>query len=80
MFEIGLSGQMFDDLTVWDHLDAASSFGYTCVELRSTHVNPEIPMEELKKIRSTLEDKGLYTSCLSCFRNFQKICRPGLPL
>ena len=67
MFEIGLSGQMFDDLTVWDHLDAASSFGYTCVELRSTHVNPEIPMEELKKIRSTLEDKGLYTSCLSCF-------------
>ena len=54
MLEIGLSGQMFDDLTVWDHLDAASSFGYTCVELRSTHVNPEVPMEELKKIRSTL--------------------------
>ena len=23
MFERGLSGQMFDDRTVWDHLDAA---------------------------------------------------------
>jgi L-ribulose-5-phosphate 3-epimerase len=67
MFELGLSGQMFDDLSIWDHLDAASHFGYRCVELRSTHVNPKISEEELKKIRSTVEDEGLYTSCLSCF-------------
>ncbi|CAB1060500.1 hypothetical protein D1BOALGB6SA_5266 [Olavius sp. associated proteobacterium Delta 1] len=67
MFEIGISGQMFDELTVWDHLDAAGNFKYNCVELRSTHVNPEIPAEELDKIRSEIDDSGLYTSCLSCF-------------
>jgi L-ribulose-5-phosphate 3-epimerase len=67
MFEIGLSGQMFDDRPVWDHLEAASRCGYRCVELRSTHVKPQLPKEELAKIRSTLDNKGLYTSCLSCF-------------
>jgi sugar phosphate isomerase/epimerase len=67
MFELGLSGQMFDDQTVWDHIDAARRTGYRCVELRSTHVKPELPSAELKKIRSTVEDSGLYTSCLSCF-------------
>src|SRR5512139_1581067 len=67
MFEVGLSGQMFDDRTVWDHLDAAERFGYRCVELRSTHVKPELPEEELGKIRSAIRDSGLYTSCLSCF-------------
>ena len=40
MFEVGLSGQMFDDLTIWDHLDAAIRVGYRSVELRSTHVKP----------------------------------------
>jgi sugar phosphate isomerase/epimerase len=67
MFEIGLSGQMFDDLTIWDHLDAAGRFGYRCVELRSTHVKPELPRQELEKIRASVEGRGLYTSCLSCF-------------
>lgn len=67
MFELGLSGQMFDDQTIWDHLEAAQRFGYRCVELRSTHVKPRLPLDELKKIRSTIEDSGLYTSCLSCF-------------
>jgi sugar phosphate isomerase/epimerase len=67
MFELGLSGQMFDDRTIWDHLSAAKRFGYRCVELRSTHVKPQLPAADLKKIRSTVEDSGLYTSCLSCF-------------
>jgi sugar phosphate isomerase/epimerase len=52
---------------VWDHLKAAKDFGYRCVELRSTHVKPGLPEEELRRIRSTVEDSGLYTSCLSCF-------------
>ena len=29
MFELGLSGQMFDDRTVWDYLDAAGLPPYT---------------------------------------------------
>jgi len=67
MFELGLSGQMFDDQTVWEHIDAARRSGYRCVELRSTHVKPGLPPADLKKIRSAVEDSGLYTSCLSCF-------------
>lgn len=67
MFEVGLSGQMFDNQTVWDHIDAAHSFGYSCVELRSTHVKPDLPEDEKKTIRSKVKDEGLYTSCLSCF-------------
>ncbi len=67
MFEVGLSGQMFDDLTIWDHLDAAIRVGYRSVELRSTHVKPGVAEAELKKIRSTLQDNGLAVNCLSCF-------------
>lgn len=74
MFELGLSGQMFDDRPVWDHLHAAKDFGYRCVELRSTHVKPGLPKEDLKRIRSTLEDSGLYTSCLSCFVGNYGLC------
>ena len=37
MFKIGLSGQMFDAESIWDHLTAAAC-GYDTVELRSTHV------------------------------------------
>ena len=77
MFELGLSGQMFDDGTVWDHLDAARRFGYRCVELRSTHVKPELPKDELRRIRSTVEDSGLYTSCLSCFVGNYGLCSDG---
>jgi sugar phosphate isomerase/epimerase len=67
MFEIGLSGQLFDNLPVWDHLRAASKYGYSCIELRSTHVNPESPVKYKEKIRKVTEDTGLYISCLSCF-------------
>ena len=67
MFEIGLSGQMFDGLSVYDHLEAAKRCGYSCVELRSTHIKPEVPRQELQKIRSAMVAKGLYASCLSCF-------------
>jgi len=74
MFELGLSGQMFDDRPVWDHLDAARRLGYRCVELRSTHVRPELPKDELRRIRSTVEDSGLYTSCLSCFVGNYGLC------
>jgi sugar phosphate isomerase/epimerase len=65
---------MFDDRTVWDHLDAARRFGYRCVELRSTHVKPGLPKEELERIRSTIEESGLYTSCLSCFVGNYGLC------
>jgi sugar phosphate isomerase/epimerase len=74
MFELGLSGQMFDDRPVWDHLDAARRFGYRCVELRSTHVKPGFPKEELGRIRSTVEESGLYASCLSCFVGNYGLC------
>ncbi len=74
MFELGLSGQMFDDRPVWDHLNAAKDFGYRCVELRSTHVKPGLPKEELRKVRSTVEDNGMYTSCLSCFVGNYGLC------
>ena len=74
MFEIGLSGQMFDNDPVWHHLDAAARFGYRCVELRSTHVKPGMPAEEIARIRSTIRDKGLYTSCLSCFVGNYGLC------
>ncbi|MFH1763117.1 MAG: sugar phosphate isomerase/epimerase family protein [Gemmatimonadota bacterium] len=74
MFELGLSGQMFDDRTVWDHLEAARRFGYRCVELRSTHVKPGLSQEELARVRSALEESGLYASCLSCFVGNYGLC------
>ncbi len=67
MFELGLSGQMFDGGTIRDHLSAARDFGYSCVEVRSTHVKPDTPREELEEIRKMLDGEGLYASALSCF-------------
>jgi sugar phosphate isomerase/epimerase len=67
MFKVGLSGQMFDNLTIWNHLEAAGSVGYMGVELRSTHVNPALAQEQLKNIRFALQDNGLVVSSLSCF-------------
>lgn len=67
VFELGLSGQMFDDRPVWEHIAAAGRCGYRCLELRGTHVRPELPRQELEKVRSAVRDAGLYTSCLSCF-------------
>jgi sugar phosphate isomerase/epimerase len=67
MFELGLSGQMFDGGSIWEHLSAAKRVGYSCVELRSTHVKPETPRDEQAKIRRAMDEAGLYASCLSCF-------------
>jgi len=37
-------------------------------------VKPGIPEDELGKIRSTIKDSGLYTSCLSCFVGNYGVC------
>ena len=68
MFEkISLSGQMFDQMTVWDHLEAAAAAGYTGIELRSTHAKPETDSAELDAIKAACEKKGLHIIALSCF-------------
>ena len=67
MLDIALSGQMFDDCSIWEHLEAASAFGYRGVELRSTHVKPSTPGKELEQIREYLRNNGLRVNCLSCF-------------
>ena len=51
MFEIGLSGQMFDSCSVWEHLQAADELGYASVELRNAHVTPATPVKEQEKIK-----------------------------
>ena len=55
MFKIGLSGQMFDDRSVWDHLEAAAKYGYDTVELRSTHLNPGTSSDTLNEIKDFTE-------------------------
>ncbi len=67
MFTIGLSGQMFDDTSVWDHLESAAKYGYSTVELRSTHVNPSTPDETLAEIKDFLAEKNITVNGLSCF-------------
>lgn len=67
MFAIGLSGQMFDELPVWEHLRAAADYGYKGVELRSTHVSPQTPESELAKIRLFLTEHNIKVTGLSCF-------------
>ncbi len=67
MLKIGLSGQMFDDRSVWEHLEAAAKYGYDTVELRGTHVNPNTSAEMLEEIKSFLADKGITVNGLSCF-------------
>jgi len=67
MFELGLSGQMFDGRPVEEHVTAAARCGYRCLELRGTHVKPETPETEREKVRGAIRDAGLYVSCLSCF-------------
>ena len=59
MRKIGLSGQMFDDRSVWDHLEAAVRYGYDTVELRSTHVNPNMSPDTLSEIKNFLNDKNI---------------------
>lgn len=65
--KIGLSGQIFDQVSVWEHLEAAAREGYEVVELRSTHVSPATPPSELEAIRAFLAEKGIIVSGLSCF-------------
>lgn len=67
MFKIGLSGQMFDAESIWDHLTAAAACGYETVELRSTHVKPGLPQETIEKIKAFLQKKGISVNALSCF-------------
>ena len=68
MFEkISLSGQMFDQLTIWDHLEAAAAAGYSAIELRSTHANPNTYPGELDAIKAECEKNGLRILALSCF-------------
>ena len=67
MYKIGLSGQMFDDRSVWEHLDAAAKYGYQAVELRSTHINPNVSEDVLMEVKAFLEEKGIAVNGLSCF-------------
>ncbi|MFA7204865.1 MAG: TIM barrel protein [Saccharofermentanales bacterium] len=67
MFEIGLSGQMFDSCSVWEHLQAADELGYASVELRNAHVTPATPVKEQEKIKEYLTQHHLKVNGLSCF-------------
>lgn len=67
MFKIALSGQMFDDLSVWEHLSAALDYGYDAVELRSTHISPATNRDTKEAVKHYLRDHQLPISCLSCF-------------
>ena len=67
MFKITLSGQMFDSLSVWEHLSAAADLGYDGIELRSTHINPASPREKKDTVKDYLRRRGLKVTCLSCF-------------
>ena len=67
MFKIGLSGQMFDDRSVWEHLEAAKKYGYDTVELRSTHVNPNVSQDTLREIKEFLDGNNITVNGLSCF-------------
>ena len=67
MKKIGLSGQMFDSASVWDHLEAAKRYNYDTVELRSTHVNPDTDKEFLEEIKNFLTENNISVTALSCF-------------
>ncbi|MEA4911588.1 MAG: TIM barrel protein [Oscillospiraceae bacterium] len=64
---ISLSGQMFDALPVWDHLEAAAAFGYKAVELRSTHAKPDSDRTYLAQIKAYCAAHDLKILSLSCF-------------
>lgn len=65
--KISLSGQMFDGLPVWDHLEAAVSFGYKAIELRSTHAKPDSDKNYLMQIKKYLAKNNIKILALSCF-------------
>lgn len=65
--KISLSGQMFDALPVWDHIEAAAAAGYTAIELRSTHANPNSDPVYLARVKEYCNQKNLKILALSCF-------------
>ena len=67
MFKIGLSGQMFDDVSIWEHLYAAAENGYETVELRSTHINPDVSDAVISEVKKFLQDNNITVNALSCF-------------
>ena len=64
---IGLSGQMFDHTNVWEHIESAKQCGYNCIELRSTHVRPDMDKGYLAAVRDAIHGSHLVVSALSCF-------------
>ncbi len=64
---IGLSGQMFDNESVWEHLEAAVDAGYETVELRSTHINPSTDEKLVSEVKDFLNKNNITVNALSCF-------------
>ena len=67
MFKITLSGQMFDSLSVFEHLSAAADYRYDGIELRSTHINPSSSQEKKDAVKAYMARKGIRVTCISCF-------------
>ncbi len=67
MFKITLSGQMFDSLSVWEHISAAADYRYDGIELRSTHINPASPPEKKDAVKAYLKNRDIPVTCISCF-------------
>ncbi len=64
--QISLSGHMFDEQSIWDHLETAADAGYSAVELCSTHVHPGLAEKELQRICAFLQENRLTVSGLAC--------------
>ena len=67
MYKIALSGQMFDDFSIWDHLEAVYAFGYDAAEIRSTHLHPGLDAAQKEEIHRYLARNEIAVNCLSCF-------------
>jgi 5-deoxy-glucuronate isomerase len=65
--KICLAGNMFDDVSVWEHLQAATDNRYDAVELRSTHISHNMDMEQIRDVRSEILRRNLKVGALSCF-------------
>lgn len=66
MKELYLSGAMFDALPVQDFLDAAAR-SYSGIQIRSTHLTPETPVEIRNHIVDFAKSHQLKINALSCF-------------
>ncbi len=67
MFKIGLSGKMFDSSSIWEYLTAAVDLGYETIELRSTHIRPDMSDDEIEKIKVFLKKNKISVNAISCF-------------